>query len=1289
MKKIFNYLVSFLAISLALVACKKEEPTPDPTPVGGGFKINEVVAAASEAYSTWEDAREIPASFTVAGKTLSASDFFFVEATALVEISEGSQAEIAVVPYKAAASPDKDSYDATEIAVTNGPKDGKGVAEDIVTVAKTFLADAAAKGQWQNRVLVYRGDDALAFCTNRAIVTVMRALAAYAESAKLPATVSTEYLSASNTLKAFAQEFVKYLDIWDATIADKLSADGDHCSANNNAWERVHFIPIPYDTDNDYHNEGKDQYDFAKYGNPQNIEVNGETYTAANCWEIAIRGLMDMCTTDGQAFMNTMDRNTPINYGDGLSLMSAPISKPSETCIWGKYPWYEKEGDGGFIKYNEAPITEMNVDLLLKACSWHVTRSFIKNNFNDPLGMIGNFQQFGTSASTLNVEGYEGLISPMREFLIMARIYKYLLDNNINKNVYTAIKDVKFDVDLYNQELPVNVKTKSLKFEATPEGPLTIELTATENWTATCDAEWLSLDKTSGAAGDAKVTVTAQNNTGEARTATITFAAGDYTKDVAVIQTEYIAPITGTLKEFAQEFVKALDEWNSHVGRVDADGAHNLATGWQNAHFVPIEHPNATGKDTYVGEGFEGNQYDETLFDHTFTVNVNGQVYTSAQAWDIAIRGLMDLVTAEGSAELENFTDSRNHAMTFADGASLLETMPTPTAGCAWGKYPWYEQDNQMTNNGQPVTEVGVDFMVKACSWHLIRAFIKIPGVNGSPLGMIGNYQEFGTNPDSQLVLDNYAGYIAPMREFLILARFYKYLLDNNITENVYTAVKDQKFDYDLYNQGAVPVKETTIKDFATEYVKLLDVWEKTTGKINTITGFDTASSNYDPANDVIGHYIPEDTKITVGKKEYNLADVYELAERSYLLVRGYDGNDVNPDHVGAGKIDKLDKSVNMSETAIPATHDYQWASLRYNESAGNGGNFQKKDGSAVASLAVLDNNANRSINWPLNPSKGNGLISNNCGYNSDQVPGFKGCFSAVRAMLTYAEFFKYMLDNNLDTAGELSADTEVPTRLFGETKPVPAAATLKDFAEAYVSCLDVWKSTVGMVEADGTHCVGKGTQFENVHLVPIANPNKGYTTEGNQYDDTLYPVKWTVKVGETEYTSAQAWEIAIRGLMELCTTEGEAFLAGMTDRNMAYTLANGKALSTTVPDYTDVCEWGAYPWYEQDADNKPVTFNDAEIDKVGIDFILKCGSWFVVRGLITNSGNTRLGKIGNYQEFGTKSSTLILDGYKGFISPMRVMLLTARVYKYLLDNNITENAYDALKDVKVDFDLY
>jgi hypothetical protein len=60
--------------------------------------------------------------------------------------------------------------------------------------------------------------------------------------------------------------------------------------------------------------------------------------------------------------------------------------------------------------------------------------------------------------------------------------------------------------------------------------------------------------------------------------------------------------------------------------------------------------------------------------------------------------------------------------------------------------------------------------------------------------GRIGNYLDMGSSG-----LEGYTGLICPMQSLLILCRFYKYLLDNNITENVYDAVKDQTFDPDLW----------------------------------------------------------------------------------------------------------------------------------------------------------------------------------------------------------------------------------------------------------------------------------------------------------------------------------------------------------------------------------------------------------------------------------------------------------------------------------------------------------
>ena len=1025
MKK-FAFLFAMILGVLVFTGCPKEPV------IENGVAISKIVAATSDLYAAWEEDRTIPATVTVDGQQLQVADYVYLGASALVAISEGSKDDIPLKSVNAASNPDRDSYDKDEIAVKNGPKDGKNVTEDIVTVAKNLIKAADEKGQLPNQTNFFRGTDAVAFSTNRAIVTIARTLAEYAKNGQLPATVSTEYLGGGLSLKAFAIEFVKYLDVWETTIADKLSADGSACEDNGNPWERVHFIPIPQDTRNDWTNQGE-QWD-PKYGPYKTVEIEGTTYTAAQCWEIAIRGLMNLCTTTGEAFLNEHSRNGNIPYGNGKSLSAAPISNPSAACVWGKYPWYESKNDGGAVKYNGQPITEVGLEFIMKCTSWHVVRSFIENANNSPLGMIGNFQQFGTGSSTLNLEGYDGLICPMREFLILARFYKYMLDNNIDKNVYDALKDVKVDFELYNQELPIILKTESLTFEADETTAKNLEFTATENWTAATEAGWIHLNPESGAAGEKTIAVTVDATTSlEGRSGVITLTAGTYTKDVTVKQNAYVPPVTGTIKDFAKEFVKLLPVWEATVGTVDADGNHNGAKAWKNVHFLPI----------YVaspGYTNAGNQYDEKWKPY-WSAKVGETEYSSNQCWEIAFRALINMCTSEGEAFLPTM-DDRNKAFTAADGVGMDANMPTYSAANKWGGNPWYETDGAVTYNGQPVDSVGIDFMLKVGCWHVVRSFVKTDGNN--PLGNIGNFQEFGTST-STLNLTGYAGQIAPMRELIVLARIFKYLLDNNIESNVYTALQGVNFDYDMYHQ----------------------------------------------------------------------------------------------------------------------------------------------------------------------------------------VP------------------------------------------------------SIKEFAQAFVGCLDVWQNTVGTVDADGTH--NGATAWTNVHFLPIYNSAPGYTNEGNQYDPKYKPY-WSAKIGKNEYSSNQCWEMAIRGLMDLCTTEGDEFLPGMTDRNKAYTLGNGVGMDAPIPSASSNNKWNANPWYEYD---NTVTYNGAAITEVGIEFLLKCGSWHVVRGLIKNDGNNPLNGIGNFQEFGTTSGTLNLDGYSGYIAAMRELLIAARIYKYILDNNIETNVYDAIKDAKVAFDLY
>ena len=535
----------------------------------------------------------------------------------------------------------------------------------------------------------------------------------------------------------------------------------------------------------------------------------------------------------------------------------------------------------------------------------------------------------------------------MRELIIMMRIYKYILDNNIDANVYDAIKDQKFDFDMYAQ------------------------------------------------GEEAKVF---------------------------------------TLKDFAQEFVKGLDVWASNVGNIDADGYRNSQSAqgaWLDVHYIPIGNTNNSDFKDYGN-----NQYDDGKT--PWTLNVGGTVYTSSQAWEIAIRGLLNMVTEEGEGLLPTM-DTRNKAYTLKDNKP-------------------YEYGNLVTDGGEPVEAVDVNFMVKVGAWHVVRSFIKTDG-NASPLGMIGNFQEFGTSSGTlnlQGQHGDYVGYIAPMRELLVLMRIYKYLLDNNIEENVYTAIKDQKFKFWLYGE--------------------------------------------------------------------------------------------------------------------------------------------------------------------------NGDVS---------------------------------------------------------------APSLKAFAKEFVKGLDVWEATVGTVESESEHLIEKGTAWENVHFIPIVpNPDCEYLShEGNQYDPKYTP--WVLNINGVEYSSAQAWEIAIRGLMNLVTAEGEDFLPTMDDRNKPYTLADNGSLNDAMPTYSPDCAWGKHPWYEG-ANSELVTYNGAAIESVDVNFIVKVGAWHVVRGLIKTAGNSSpLGMIGNFQQFGTVSSSLILEGYNGLISPMREMLILMRIYKDLLDNNINSNVYTAIKDKTYSFDLY
>ncbi len=1019
MRKFRFFLMTAALFTIGITGCKQpEEVQPGGEAEGiGKFTVSDIVDAAASAFTAWENGEDFPTSFEIGGKTLTTPQYQYAICKALVNLASGVKDDIDVLSYKPAEHPERDSYDKENIAVSNGPKNGEET-EDLVNVATRMMARMASDLKVPNQTNFTRNGAAIAFSTNRATLVISRVLAAYKKDGKLPAEVSADYKGASATLKAFATELVKYLDIWERTIGD-VNSDSSHSEhhAGAGSWKNVHFIPIEYSG-----GYTGDQYDEGKYPIWHPV-VDGREYTAAECWNVAAKGIMDMVTKEGSAMLQP-SRNPFVHTLGGGKSLNEPIPTVDDYATvtgFNAYPWYENTGDDNLMNFSDK--LPCNIDFLAHLLGWYLTRC---TQFDTPA--IGNFQQFGTGEGTINFFvgdlHYDGIISAMRTFLIMIRYYKILLDNNITDNVYEATKNMTIDYDLYGVEMPdIELSTKSLSFAATG-GEMQAKFTAKKAWTATPSESWIHVDPATGGEGDITLKITVDAHEGAERTGKVTVKGGNVdAADISIVQAAYVKPSDLSLKEFAQEFVKGLDVWATTIGNVDADGKRNQTSSlgaWQNVHFIPIV-GNTNGEYYNLGN----NQYIDSYT--PWVLHIGDVQMSSSQAWEVAIRGLLNMVTAEGEAQLDAM-DDRNKPFTLTDAGSFTGTkISTPSPDNKWGKNPWYEYENLVTNGGQAVTDVDVAFMVKVGAWHVVRSFIYNATSNKEPLTMVGNFQEFGSG-SGKLNLENYSGYISPMRELLVLMRIYKYLLDNNVDQNVYTAIKDQRFDFDLYGESLA--KPVTIKDFAVEYVKLLDIWETTTGKIDRLSNSELAGED---CKDFVenAHYIPNTTTITLGEKSYNTADIWELALRSYLLVRGLDGND---DQTIGPSFAKLESAASMSTTLLPATHGFGWNSPLIESS--NGGYLVKlvdnKEVHCQVDPIILDNWAQRSLNFYL---KNDGKITNLCGYPKPEhgITNYKGCFSSGRSLITYAFFFKYMLDNNLDKADGLGEDVVIRSELFGD----------------------------------------------------------------------------------------------------------------------------------------------------------------------------------------------------------------------------------------------------------------
>ena len=1204
MKKFRFFLMTSVALMVAFSGCKKNEIEGPENPENyvGTFKLTEIVDAAAGAYAAWEETESFAATIKVGSKDLSTPEYQYAICKALVNLSAGKKDDIDVLTFKAADHPDRDSYDKETIAVTNGPKVGEDT-EDLVNVASRMLARMESDLRVPNQTNFTRGDNAVAFSTERATTVISRELANYKTNGKLDAEVDAGFKGAGSSIQAFAKEYVKIIDIWQKNVGtlDRLSnwelaEDGDA-----DIVENAHYVP-----------------------NNTEIRIGETVLNTADMLEVAVRSYLLLRGYDG----NAVDA---VGFGSFAAATPANMNTPMPATHqygWNK-PLIETSNGGYLYKVIDEIDTYGQVDVVILD-NW-AQRSLNFSFTNDM--MWTNFCTYPRPDH--NITNYKGCFSSGRALLTYAFFFKYLLDNNITKDIDkigadVVIRSELFGIDTANNDKDIQLKDTELEFPCTEETKEAM-FAAKAAWTATPSADWITVEPASGEAGAITIKVKAAENKGDAREGTVVVKGGNVTDGVAITvkQAEYTAPNTATIKEFAQEYVKILDIWQNTTGTIDMlkgedyEGGNNKV---ENAHYVPS----------------------------TTTITVGTKTYNTADMFEIALRSYLFIRGYDG-ADTKNYGAGKIAAL---DGGAkaMSETVVPDTHEYKWGANPYNETGTYDVATGATTSNGGhfikiVDGAAVHCQTDpTLLDNWAMRALNYSGGNPISNMCTYPRDP-----FNNYAGSFSSMRALITYAFFFKYMLDNNLDKadglDATVNIRTELFG----DEGYVEPAKVTIKDFATEFVKILDVWQNNTA---TVKMHPDAAESVENA-----HIIPEGTTIKVGEKTYNTADMFETAARSYLLVRGYNGLDT--ESYGAGKIAALDGGAKaMSETEVPPTHSYTWGSAPCNElgsydistgtGSGNNGHLIKiVDGAAVhckVDVTILDNQVMRALNYSHGQD-----ISNMCTYPRDPITNYAGSFSSMRALITYAFFFKYMLDNNLEKADGITADVAIRSELFGdegEPEPQPVI-TIADFANEYVKILDVWMANVGEKKMHSSVAATK-----NAHFIP---------------DDYTITVKDATGKLEKTYNTADMFETALRSYLLIRGYNGldtESYGAGKI------AALDGGALSMSE---TPVPETHGYTWGE--APCNETSGNGGNFAMIGVNNMKDFG-WAKVDVLdnwAMRSLNYSHGKpITNMCTYPRADQGI--TNYHGSFSSMRALITYAYFFKYMLNKK-----YDKGTEVTAD----
>ncbi|MBO4263643.1 MAG: hypothetical protein J5871_03060 [Bacteroidales bacterium] len=205
-------------------------------------------------------------------------------------------------------------------------------------------------------------------------------------------TVAAEPLS----MRDFARAFVSVLDTWDAHIGTVKVTGGS-------TFSNVNVVSADF-----------------------SFRLGAVTYDKGSALDVAAQGLEAMAA--------------------GASLeMAVPASRG---YAWSANPYNEEKGNGGAFG-NDYVSLDFMLNYINRQAAFAATNSNIWANFTTYTDADGVESTKGTP----QVSGFKGVACLERGLLILARIYKYLLDNNISENIASALANVWFPADLYGSKV--------------------------------------------------------------------------------------------------------------------------------------------------------------------------------------------------------------------------------------------------------------------------------------------------------------------------------------------------------------------------------------------------------------------------------------------------------------------------------------------------------------------------------------------------------------------------------------------------------------------------------------------------------------------------------------------------------------------------------------------------------------------------------------------------------------------------------------------------------------------